>query len=69
MRDASAKLVLSWVQEGWRGGLSRNGYLWTFDLDGAVRNAFDAGSYSYITRELGPGNQYFFGTCEMASNR
>jgi hypothetical protein len=40
MRDASAKLVLSWVyKKGWRGGLSQNGYLWNYDLYGPVRNA------------------------------
>ncbi len=38
-------------------------YLWTYDLNGPVCNAFDAGKY--ITRAsgrgLGPGNQDFLG--------
>jgi hypothetical protein len=64
MRDVSAKLVLSWVQEGLKRCIVPD--LWTYDSYGAVRNAFDAGGYPYITRELGPGNQDFFGTCELA---
>jgi hypothetical protein len=42
-------------------------YLWTCDLYGPVRNAFDAGKS--ITRECGwglrPGNRDFFVPCEM----
>jgi hypothetical protein len=53
-------------------GHDRNSsYLWTYDLYGPVRNAFDAGKS--ITRAsgrgLGPENQDFFGPCEMASSR
>ncbi len=44
-----------------------NSYLRTYDLYGTVCNAFDAGKS--ITRAsgrgLGPGNQEFFGPCEM----
>jgi hypothetical protein len=43
----------------------------TYDFYGPVCNAFDAGKS--ITRAsgrgLGPGNQDFFGPCEMASSR
>ena len=45
-------------------------YLWTYDLYGLLRNAFDAGKS--ITRAsgrgLGPGKQDFFGPCEMLSS-
>ncbi len=45
-------------------------YLWTYDLYGPIRNAFDAGKS--ITRAsgrgLGPGNRDFSGPCEMASS-
>ncbi len=48
-----------------------NSYLRTYDLYVPVCNAFDAGKS--ITRAsgrgLGPGNQDFFGPCEMASSR
>ncbi len=41
-------------------------YLWTYDLYGPVRNAFDVGRY--ITTEVdGPGNQDFFVPCETTS--
>jgi hypothetical protein len=43
-------------------------YLWTYDLDSPVRNAFEKGKF--ITRAsergLSPGNRDFFGLCEMA---
>jgi hypothetical protein len=42
-------------------------YLLTYDLHGSIHNAFDAGKS--ITRAsgrgFGPGNQDFFGPCEM----
>ncbi len=45
-------------------------YLWTYDLYGAVCNAFD--EVKSITRAsvrgLGPGNRDFFGPCEKASS-
>jgi hypothetical protein len=46
-------------------------YLWTCDLYGPIRNAFDAGiSITRASRRgLGPGNRYFFGLCEMALSR
>jgi hypothetical protein len=45
--------------------------IWTYDLYGPVRIAFDAGKS--ITRASGkgldPGSRYFVGPCEMASSR
>jgi hypothetical protein len=42
-------------------------YLWTFDLYGPVRNAFDAGNSIMRAsgRGLSPGNRDFFGLFEM----
>jgi hypothetical protein len=47
-----------------------NSYLWTYDLYGHVRNAFDAGNFipRASGRGLGPGKGDFFGPCEMASS-
>ncbi len=51
--------------------LRYSSYLWAYDLQGPVRNAFDAGRY--ITRASGrgldPGNRDFFGPCEMIWSR
>ncbi len=48
-----------------------NGYLCTYDLNGPVRNVFDACRSITRTsgRGLGPGNREFFGPFEMASSR
>ncbi len=46
-------------------------YLCTYDLYVPVGNAFDAGSIHYEgnSEGLGPGNQEFFGPCDMESSR
>jgi hypothetical protein len=52
-------------------GLLFFSYLFTYDLYGPVRNAFDAGSIHYGGKVGGlvPGNRDFFGPCEMALSR
>jgi hypothetical protein len=49
----------------------QNSYLWTYDLYCPVHNAFDVGKSITWTsgRGVGPGNQDFFGPCDIASSR
>jgi hypothetical protein len=46
--------------------MTKISYLWTYELYGTIRNAFDAGKYimRVSVRGLGPGNRDFFGPCE-----
>ncbi len=45
--------------------------LYTYDLYGPVRNAFDAGSIHFAGKweGVGPWKSRLFGPCEMASSR